>query len=234
MGRAIIVGGAPSIAEELENIKKLAADHDNAVFALNFSHNWLIEHGVIPFGCVLFEIDVEPSELFTTAHKNVTYFICSHCHETTFQQLVGFKRVLWHSQPNSPAEAVVAKELFPNVMHMGGGIGTFLRTVSVALALGYRNIEVFGCDSSFPDDSPSTHVKGYKTPNDVNKDAFYVFMKPDNSDEMRKFKTVGYLALQVKEFEMYCRANHWLFALRVHGDNMLHYVHENIYPDQYR
>ncbi len=233
IGRAIIIGGAPSINSELKNIRKLAKDQDNAVFALNLTHGWLLERHIKPYGCVLFEIDAEPNELFAAAHPDVTYFICSHCHGKTFDQLAKFKRVLWHSQPNSPGEVEVAKELFPNAIHMGGGIGTFLRTMSVALCLGYRNFDIFGCDSSFPEDSPSTHVEGYKTLNDADKDSFIVYAKHTTSDRVRKFKTIGYLSLQIEEFKGYCHFNHHLFALRVHGDTLLRFVHQNIYPEQY-
>ncbi len=233
MGRAIIVGGAPSIATELKNIRALAKDPDNAVFALNFSHNWLIERKITPYATVMFEIDAEPETMLRAAHPDVTYYICSHCHAKTFDQLAGSKRVLWHIDPQSPPEEAAAKDCFPNGIRLGGGIGTFLRTISLALVLGFRNIDVFGCDSSFPDDSPSTHVEGYTTANDVTTDAFYVVARAMNSDETRKFKTVSYLSFQIEEFKAYCTANHGLFALRVHGDSLLRYVHEKIYPDQY-
>jgi hypothetical protein len=233
MGRAIIVGGGPSLANELPNLKRLALDHENAVFALNFSHNWLLERGVVPYGCVLFEIDVEPDAFFASSHPDVIYFICSHCHEKTFDQLAKAKRVLWHSPPNSPQEEVVAKKLFPKSEQVGGGIGTFLRTITVAMFLGYRNFELFGCDSSFPEDALSTHVDGYKTANKVETDAFVVTAIADDTGESKRFKTVGYLALQIEEFKEYCRINHEHFALRVHGDTLLRFVHENTYPCQY-
>ena len=233
MGRAIIVGGAPSIADELETIRALATDPDNAVFAVNWSHTWLINNGVIPKGCVLFEIDTEPESVLKAAHKDVTYYICSHCSNKTFDDLANFKRILWHSPPNSPGEKEVAEELFKDATEIGGGVGTFTRTLSIVLALGFRSIELFGCDSSFPDDSESTHVKGYETANRVDTDAFYVYAKQKSTEKIRRFKTVGYLALQVEEFKEYCRVNHHMFALRVHGDSLLRYAHSMQYPNQY-
>lgn len=234
MGRAVIVGGAPSIKDHLAEIELLAHDPDNMVFAVNWSHTWLIQQGITPGTCVLFEIDAEPESMLKAAHTDVTYYICSHCHSKTFDDLAPFKRVVWHSPPNSDAEKVIAETTFKDSTHIGGGIGTFTRTLSVAMALGFRNIELFGCDSSFPDDSPSTHVEGYETANKVETDAFYVYAKDKNTQEVRRFKTVGYLALQVEEFKEYCRINHHMFALRVRGDNLLRFVHQRDYPDQYR
>lgn len=233
MGKAVIVGGSPSIADHLEKIRAFAADPDNTIFAVNWSHTWLINNGIIPDACVFFEIDAEPEETLKALHPEVTYYICSHCHPKSFDEVKKFKAVLWHSPPNSEGEKVVGDELFKGSNLVGGGIGTFTRTLTIALHLGYRNIELFGVDSSFPDDSKSTHVDGYETPAKVDVDAFYIYAKPSGTEEVRRFKTMGYLALQVEEFKEYCKVNHQLFALRVHGDGLLRYVHKNSYPDQY-
>lgn len=233
LGKAIIVGGAPSMKACLKDIKRLTKDPDNRIFALNWSHTWLIQHGVIPHACVFFEIDAEPDTTLKAAHPDVTYFICSHCHPRTFDELKSYKRVLWHSPPNSPGEKVVGDELFPGSNLVGGGIGTFTRTLTIALQMGFRNIELFGVDSSFPDDASSTHVDGYETPAKPDVDGFYVYARNDKTKGVRRFKTMGYLALQVEEFKEYCKINHHAFALRVHGDSLLRFVHRETYPSQY-
>jgi hypothetical protein len=232
LGRAIIVGGAPSIKSELENIRELSKDPLNFIFAVNWSHTWLINNGIIPDACVFFEIDVEPETVLEKAHPDVTYYICCHCHPKTFDMLKGFKRILWHTPPNSEIEEVVAKEIFPNVDLVGGGIGTFTRTMTVALFLGYRHLDLFGCDSSFPDEG-KTHVDGYETVMDANNDGLYVYAKDEGTGEVRRFKTLGYLALQHEEFKEYCKMNHSVFSLRVHGDSLLQWSHMRMYPDQY-
>lgn len=233
MGKAIIVGGAPSMANHLEEIKALASNPENTLFAVNWSHTWLINNGIIPTACVFFEIDAEPESILKAAHKDVTYYICSHCHHKTFDALKDFNRVLWHTPPNSEAERVVGNEIFKGSNLVGGGIGTFTRTLTIALHLGYRNIELFGVDSSYPDDSKSTHVEGYETEAKVEVDSFYVYAKCFETNETRRFKTMSYLALQVEEFKEYCKANHHVFSLRIHGDGLLRFVHKNIYRDQY-
>jgi hypothetical protein len=233
MGKAIIVGGAPSIKENLEKIRALAADPDNTLFAVNWSHTWLIQNNIVPGVCVFFEIDAEPDSTLKAAHPDVSYYICSHCHPKTFDELKNFKRILWHSPPNSEAERIVGDELFKGSNLVGGGVGTMTRTMTVALHLGYRNLELFGVDSSFPDDSKSTHVDGYETTAKPEVDGFYVYAKDNHTGKVRRFKTMGPLALQVEEFKEYCRVNHAVFALRVHGDGLLKYVHEHTYPSQY-
>ncbi len=233
IGKAVILGGAPSLKDQIEAIKTLAADPDNMLFTINWTHTWLIQQGVVPQACVFFEIDAEPDSTLKAAHPGVTYYICSHCHPKTFDELKNFKRVLWHSPPNSEGERLVGEEYFKDSALVGGGIGTFTRTLTVALYLGYRSFEIFGVDSSFPDDAASTHVDGYETTAKPEIDGFYVYAKEYRNGKVRRFKTYGPLALQVEEFKEYCRVNHHVFGLRVHGDSLLRYVHENMYPDQY-
>jgi hypothetical protein len=232
-GRCIIVGGAPSIKNHLEEIRQLAKDPANKVFCLNWTHTWLIQNGIIPDGCTFFEIDAEPDTILDNAHKEITYFICSHCHPKTFDSLKDYKRVLWLTPPNSPAEEVVMKEIYPDAEMCGGGISTFTRTMTVALFLGFRSFDLFGCDSSFPENA-SGHVNGYETPMDPIKDALAVWAKDEGTGEARKFMTYGYLALQHEEFKTYCLQNHHVFSLRVHGDSLLQWSHMRMFPSQYR
>lgn len=232
LGRAVIVGGAPSIKDHLEEIRALAADPYNAVFAINWSHTWLIQNGVVPRGCVFFEIDAEPDTVLKAAHPDVTYFVCCHCNPKTFDALEGFKRVLWHTPPNSPPEKAVSDELWPNIEMVGGGISTFTRTMTIALFMGYRHLDLFGCDSSFPDEG-DTHVEGYQTIMDAETDGMWVHARDDVTGETRRFRTLGYLALQHEEFKEYCRINHAMFSCRVHGDSLLRWSHSRMWPDQY-
>ncbi len=232
LGRAIIVGGAPSVKDHLETIRKLADYHLNEIFAINWTHTWLIQNGIVPKNCVFFEIDAEPDTVLKNAHSDVTYYICSHCHPHTFDALKGFKRVLWHTPPNSDIEEKVGAELFPNSNLVGGGISTFTRTMTVALHKGFRHLDLFGCDSSFPDEG-KTHVDGYETVMDAKTDGLWVYARDDKTGETRRFRTLGYLALQHEEFKEYCLVNHHAFSLRVHWDSLLRFTHERMWPDQY-
>jgi Protein of unknown function DUF115 len=232
LGRAVIVGGAPSVRNHLKEIRQLSKDPNNCILAINWTHTWLLEQNIIPTGTVFFEIDPEPDGVILKPHKNITYFICCHCHPKTFDSLKGYKRVLWHTPPNSEPEGEVNKELFPNSELCGGGIGTFTRTLTVALFLGYRHLDIFGCDSSFPDNE-GTHVRGYETIMDPEKDGMYVWAKDEGTGEVRRFKTLGYLALQLEEFKQYALTNHQHFSCRIHGDSLLRFTHSKMFPSQY-
>ncbi len=231
-GRAIIVGGGPSVKGQLEAIRTLSLDKNNRILAINWTHTWLINNGIIPHGSVFFEIDAEPDSVLEAAHPDVTYFICSHCHPKTFDMLEGHKRVLWHSPPNSEFERVVGEEIYQGSPLVGGGISTFTRAMTIALYLGFRDLDLFGIDGSFPDEG-KTHVDGYETIMDNKTDGMFVWARSKLTGEVRRFKTLGYLALQVEEFKIYCQTNHQHFTLRVHGDSLMRYAHQEAYPEQY-
>ncbi len=232
-GRALIIGGAPSIKDHIDIIKELARDPNNEIFAINWSHTWLLKHGIVPKHCVFFEIDPEPETIIQARHPDITYYICCHCNRKTFDSLDGYKRVLWHTYPNSNYEKDVNEALFPNVELVGGGITTFTRTLTIALFLGFRHLDLFGCDSSFPDESESTHVEGYETVFKPEVDGLFIYAKNMETGETRRFKTTGVLALQHEEFKEYCNANHAYFSLKVWGDSLLSYTHRMIAPANY-
>lgn len=232
-GRALIIGGAPSVKDHLPKIRELIKDPANEIFAVNWTHTWLLKQGIIPNNCVFFEIDPEPDTILLAPHKDITYHICCHCHKKTFDSLQGYKRMLWHTCPNSNIEKDAHEELFPDVDMVGGGIYTFTRSITIALFLGFRHIDIFGCDSSFPDSSASTHVKDYETTAEMSE-AMFVYAKNEETKEVRRFRTTGTLCLQAEEFKEYCRINHSLFSMYVHGDSLLQYCHKNGWPDQYR
>lgn len=231
-GTAIIVGAAPNVVNYLDQIKELAKDPKNYLFAINWTHTWLINNGIIPKGVVFFEIDSEPATLLKSAHQDVTYYICSHCEPRTFDQLKDFNRILWHSIPNSPQERKVKEELFTHSHMVGGGVGTFTRTMTIAMFLGYRDFELFGCDSSF-EEGEKTHVDGYETVMDADRDGLYVYAKHTTTGEVKKFKTIGPLALQLEEFKEYCQMNHAYYTMRCHGNGLLPWTHRQLYSSMY-
>jgi len=238
-GRCIIVGGGPSAVEHIDEIRALAADPQNAVFALNYTHNWLIEQGIIPKGCLMFEIDVDPTKVLEKPHPQVNYFVCSLCHPTTFEGLEGYHVTVWHCSGEGQKTEVVVEEFGPDALLIGGGSTTFLRTVALAMALGFRKFDVFGCDSSFPQKSQRTHFQGYVT-NTSTDDTIRVWV--EKGGVLKEFTSLGYLVQQAEHFRQFCQSNRFnpelnygIKHMKVHGDEtMLRYIHEGDFPEMYR
>ncbi len=230
-GVCAIVGGGPSVKAHLNQIESIKAGPLNLVMPINGAHAWLLEHNVTPTIQVVFESDLKDVKMALGGppYKGVTYYICSHCNPFIFRQLGNFRQVLWHAFcPPQGYQRAIAK-YFPNEFMVAGGYSTFFRVLNIAIILGYREFDLFGCDSSF---EASSHVDGYARANIEPK--VKVWGLDPNDGSVKPFTTQGGLAFQATEFVKFCTANQAGLRLRVHGDGLLHYLHQARYPEQYQ
>lgn len=136
--------------------------------------------------------------------------------------------MLWHSFNPLPGYPGALDELFPGEFAVGFTGVTFFRTLAVARVLGYRNIELYGCDGSVRDGE--RYLPGYQTEN--TEELVSVWGTNPETGEKREFKTYGLLAFQADQFIQLCR-DFPDFSFRVHGDGLMQYVHKARYPNPY-
>jgi hypothetical protein len=231
-GQCIIVGGAPSVTQFSTDIRVLRYQARNYLIALNWAHTWLIAQGIIPHASVFFEIDVDPYAAIQRPDRDVTYFVCSHCHNRTWEHLRGFKTILWHALTDQSEITAAQCKFFPGEPLLSGGLTTLIRAIDIGRVLGYRNFELFGCDSSFEKTGP-THIPGYPLDGHI-KGGLLERIKFCLSDTAKEtFWTTLYLAKQATQFQQWCSANHSTFLMRVHGEGLLRYIHQRDWPEQY-
>lgn len=211
-GTCVIVGGAPSVADNLEKMKSFIDGKENIVCSINCVHPWLIQEGIIPNIHVVFEPDINLKLTLGEPHKEVVYYICSHCPQPVFEGLNGHKRVLWHYWDQDKEYEGFVADLFPGEFMVGGGYSTLFRTINIALLLGYRSFELFGVDSSFEDDEKQ-HLPNYPTRPSADAVDFWV--------GECKFRTLGALALQAEMIQKFCEENADRIKVRVHGYGLL-------------
>lgn len=230
-GKCAIVGAGPTVKDYLNEIKAIRGNDFNSVMTLNAAHDWLIKQGIKPRIHVIFEDDNPDVQtvLGGLPHKEVTYYIASHCPETIFKQLEGYNRVLWHPfmAPQEYQQAIA--RWFPGEFMVCGGYATFFRTMAIATILGFRDFDLFGLDSSYEEDS--SHIDDYPTVSEEPK--INIYGRHPTTNEIRQFSTKGGLAFQANEFVEFCKVNQAGLKLRVHGNSLLRYLHESRYPEQY-
>ena len=145
-GTAVIVGGGPSMKALLPMI----AAHQQSghkVFALNNTIPSLNIAGVNPDFFVL--LDAKPSNVdFIRPHEGTKYLIASQCNPVVFKALEGYDVTIWH--PSFPGILPIIGDKPCAVV--GGGSSVGLLALSVAFCMGYRNIHVYGLDSSYSND----------------------------------------------------------------------------------
>lgn len=139
-GHAVIVGGGPSLADNLGSIRK-RIEHGQTVFALNGSAAFLNRHEIVPDYQVILDARPENVALKARAHEHL---IASQCHPSMFD---GLKRVtLWHANLDDIEDHLPIPR--PAYALISGGPTVGLSAMNLAYALGYRSLHLYGYDSS--------------------------------------------------------------------------------------
>lgn len=217
-----LVGGGPSI--NTENVKKdlyyYAAK--GPVIACGSSHDWCVDNGIFPDYTVICDPDPISALYLERDNPNVSaiYLVASACDSAVFERLnaLGKKIVLWHCHSDELGPELVKME--NEYQAIGGGCTVGLRSISIAMMLGYTNLHMFGFDSSLGDDL-SHHAYGFK---DEEKeflgDVHKVKVGVEGPGE-RVYYCAGYQLAQVAHFKEFYTMHRHLFSPTFHGTGLL-------------
>jgi hypothetical protein len=141
-GRALaIVGGGPSVADDLEELRNFKGD----IWAVNGSLDWLASHGIKATGFVLIDPVHDMLARYLQGGHDCEYFIASFCAPETFDALSDKRVTLWHAGSGDVKP--------PKGQGMvGGGPTVMSRAPMLAFCVGYRDVHLFGADSSYEGD----------------------------------------------------------------------------------
>ena len=142
-GTALIVGGGPSVRPFLPVIKQRQQAGDKVV-AMNGTLGLLADGGIDADYFVLLDARLE-SVQFLERGKSLQYLIASQCHPTAFDAVGGKDVVLWHPHYEGVQEIIGDREC----ALIGGGTTVGLQAMSIMFAKGFRNIDLYGFDSSY-------------------------------------------------------------------------------------
>lgn len=135
--RLAIVGGGPSVIDYLDEL----GGYDD-IWCVNGALDWLIENGIKPTGYVAIDPEAIMAQYLQKPPEDITYYIGSVCDPATFDALKGRNVVLFHplmdDMPLVDSKAVI-----------GGGPTVLTRAPQLAYRLGYRDVHLFGADSSY-------------------------------------------------------------------------------------
>jgi len=181
-GRAIIVGGGPSLASCKGEIIRMA--NIGKVFALNNAAEWLESIGVVPDYHVLLDAKLSTVR-FVRGNEKTQHLIASQCSPLVFKAAKNV--TLWH--PN--VEGI--KDLIGDRVCalIGGGTTVGLQAMSIAYTLGFRTLHLYGFDSSYE----GTEGHAYKQPENDGEELIDVLFAN------RRFKCAAWMIRQTEEFK---------------------------------
>lgn len=209
---AVVVSGGPSFRDYAEEIRELASRPDHFLFCVKTSHDWLIEQGIIPFGCFLLDPRPHVLDFIENPHKEIKYFCATMCHPVTVDKVVnsGAKVYGYNALVGSGEEEVVKREGKSPIL-VGGGSTAAIRGISVLNAIGFKRFELFGFDSCY--DNKPDEVHGF------NKKKKAI----ETEIAGRKFWTDPELLAQAQDFDKLIKQSPHL-DINLHGDGMIQHI----------
>lgn len=139
---AIIVGGGPSLANDLWRIRGYQLS-GAIVYATNNTWAYLKDNGITPNAHVMH--DARPENLPFVAPEGPCYY-ASQCHPSVLDA-AGDRLTCWHPHSGFILEALGDNPTGQIMVSGGSTIG--LNALSLAYILGHRDFRLFGFDSSY-------------------------------------------------------------------------------------
>ena len=213
--RLCLVGGGPSLTDTSDELRAQAEAGDKLV-GMNGTYAWLLEHDLRPSSYV--QVDARPcNRRFLETHglvRDCTYFLASHLDSVFFDLVAGWPNVyLFHAvSGDDPVEFDILNEhYFGRWQPIDGGSTVMLRSIRLFSLLGFREFDLYGCDSCYLDG------------------AHHAYAQPENDADEPQTVTVAGVAFQAApwqisqamEFMDFVKARGDEFALRIHGHGLL-------------
>jgi hypothetical protein len=182
----VIVAGGPSLKYRWEEI----LEHKDAdILALNNTYGFLLERGIVPTYFMLLDARQENIDFIKNTHKGVKHYLAAQCHPDIFEALTGHDVALYLT--THPETMGAVKDIKKPKVRLGGPVGTVgIKALSLAYALGYRDMHLYGYDSSYED---GAHHAYAQTLNDQSK-TIEVYL------DGKKYITTPAMAQQATEF----------------------------------
>lgn len=217
-----LVGGGPSINSEEVKDRLYYHAAKGPVIACGSSHDWCISNRIFPDYTVI--CDPDPiSALYLeldNPNPNAIYLVASACDKAVFDRLnsLGKEIVLWHCHSDELGPELVKLE--KEYQAIGGGCTVGLRSISIAMMLGYTNLHMFGFDSSLGEDL-AHHAYGFKDEEkeflgDVHKVKIGV-----EGPGQKTYYCAGYQLAQVAHFKEFYSMHRHLFRPTFYGTGLL-------------
>ena len=219
-GTAIIVGGGPSLKDQLQTMR-MHKQRGGIVFALNGAHDWLLEHGIMPDLHVLLDARQENVRFVQEPKKLITYLVAAQCHPDVFEALKGQNVITWVSCHDTPENDKLLAGKFPGIplTMIGGGATVGLKTLNLAYLWGFRKFQIFGMDSSYQ--GKENHAYKQSLNDGESRMAIHAAGKD--------FICAPWMAKQATEFQRQYRQLVGLGCkIKVHGEGLLPWIYQQI------
>lgn len=181
----VIVAGGPSLKTRWHEI----VSHGGDILALNNAYGFLMDKGIDPDYFMLLDARADNTAFLRQIGESTRHYIAAQCHPHVFDALEGYDTRLYLTILPDTLELTAHIEKPKH--RIAGSVGTVgIKALPLAYALGYRELHLYGYDSSYHD---GEHHAFKQTLNDSAK-TIEVYL------DGKRYVTTPTLAHQVSEF----------------------------------
>lgn len=146
-GPIIVIGGGPSVDEQVEKIKALKAD-GAALIAIERMYPWCMQEGLTPDYVLSMDCSDGVEAGFTHLSKDTAHILASVTAPVLFDMLKGYPVYIFngHTSSHVQIQNYWTKHGYTKATIVNTGGSVTLGACSVALTLGYSHLHVFGFD----------------------------------------------------------------------------------------
>lgn len=206
--KVLLCGGGPSLVDSLDEIQEAYAN-GALIVGMNGSAQYLMNNGIHVHWMTMID-SREHNVEFLRGDPADQYYIASQCHPNVFDRVRDGVTTIFHIDiPN------IGEYVFDDgqpIQAVGGGSTVGLMSMALAYIQGYRDIHLYGYDSSFRE-------TGHAYPQNQNDEIVEAVVCG------RTFKTTAWMVTQTTQFqEITSQLRSLDCNITVHGDGLLPYV----------
>jgi hypothetical protein len=209
-----LIGGGPSVSNYIEEIKGF-----KYTIACGSAHDFCVKNNIIPTYATACDPDPITANYLTKPQIWTKYLIASGCDKKVFDYLKGFSTYIWHCHSDDYMD--MRAQMGGEYQAVGGGCTVGLRSLSIALMLGYWDIHFYGFDSCMGDNLEH-HAYDFSDETEEIGQIYTVrFGNEKNSFKEKDYKCAGYQLAQASHFKEFYSQYCNVFKPTFHGDGLL-------------
>lgn len=215
-----IVGGGPSVKDHLDDIKSFTN-----IISAGSVHDWLIDSGVIPTYASVCDPDKIMCNYMQKHRDGIKYLLASACDPAVYELLKDREVHLWHCHSDDYQQKFLDLGYDGDgegeYHGVGGGCTVGLRSISLAMLMGYRNIHLFGYDSCLGE---ADEHHAYEFTDETQEQLGQIYtVRPGSLDKPtgKAYKCAGYHVAQTENFREFFGKYYMYFEPTFHGTGLL-------------
>ncbi len=211
---AVVICGGPTIDEYIDKIRDLKAN-GNIIVAIERMYPWCLSHGITPDYVVVLDACDDVNKAFDIIDEDTTHLIATQCQLSTAKLLKDAKTYVFSTpQKGIDQHNYWHKNDYSRATVINGGGSISLQSMAIAMALGCKNLHIFGFDCCMNGKTYADGIVGVGS----DKHTFDVRIDEDI------FKTTtAYLAFAQQFFKLMemAKQTNMISKVKVYGDSLV-------------